>query len=222
MLRSISIFLLFVLSFNFAGVLLVFKFREWQIRHEIKQQIKHSLSEDELQVIRIKPEASSALSWKNDHEFIYKGDLCDVVRTEVQGDSGTLYYCINDTQEKELFAHLDKLVKEGMSNDDPASQNAKNFFKLISSFYCEQIAVAEITDSGCSLAFYPYLMDYRSPAVAVLSPRPGSASPFDFFKHPSNQRDTCIVMVQRDRKQVCETGLHVAAFSAKIHSLFNQ
>ncbi|MCX6183381.1 MAG: hypothetical protein NT150_15830 [Bacteroidetes bacterium] len=82
------------------------------IKKEIKNKIKNSLPANELTIVRCTPNNEHELKWEDDKEFIYKENRFDVVKKTRNKDGSITYYCINDTQEKQLFANLHKLVKD--------------------------------------------------------------------------------------------------------------
>lgn len=78
-------------------------------------------------------EARSELEWEHDREFEYRGQMYDVVRSEVKGDT-TFYLCWPDAAETALNRQLEQLVAESTTHD-PAQricfQRLFDFFQLL-------------------------------------------------------------------------------------------
>ncbi len=128
--RILAICLLFVFTFNSVGYYFVFIILQQQIRSEIKNQIKQRIPSEELHVLAVSK--SEKIDWKREgKEFLYKGTMYDVVKTEKKDDT-VLYYCITDVEETQLFAMLDQLVKEHLAHSkkhNSAKKLLKNFYK---------------------------------------------------------------------------------------------
>ena len=171
--RTITgIFFLIVFTSNITGVLVVFKLQHLQIRREIKRQIKRGVPENELHLISVKQGEEEQLNWQNEKEFIYKETFYDVVRKET-GEAGlTLYYCINDTQEEELFANLDALIKKYSEKQQTKGKMAKKLLKLAPLVLSRAIpdtepAVVTVDPlQGC------YSNQYNSPILSIPVPPP--------------------------------------------------
>lgn len=170
--QTISILLLFVFSFNIVGVVTVFKLQQFQIRRGIKRQIKRGLSEDDLHVITIHPKNSADLDWQEENEFIYKGDMFDIVKKEIRSDSSIVYYCINDKQEKSLFANLDEQVKKQTDRNSPTNQLAKKFFKFLSSIPLQEKNESASVEQNSSKLISLCENNYTSPEVGIEAPPP--------------------------------------------------
>lgn len=129
---TISLFLLIIFLFNTMGYVVVFKISQNQIRKEVKREIKMKLKESELQTIVFNKSELSTINWvKSDKEFIHHDELFDIVRISETARTIT-YYCINDKQEKQLFANLDEHVNKHISN---TKSSKKNTLKLVDNNY---------------------------------------------------------------------------------------
>ena len=102
--RLVSFILLFLFLFISDGVYLYFRYLQHKIHQEIKTEIRKGLEEEDLSLIIIPVNSGQEILWtKKDKEFRYKGNMYDVVRTEVRGQK-IYYYCLNDVKEKQLMA----------------------------------------------------------------------------------------------------------------------
>jgi len=170
--RIAAILLLCVFAFNLVGFLVVFKIQQRQVRKEIKEQIRQGVPEGELAVITVTPETETLLEWEHSKEFKYKGMMYDIVRKVIIDESTIVYYCVSDTQETELFASLDELIKKNMNRKNDGNNPAKDLFKLLSHVYSQpekhDYAVFETTTAfTCE-----YPQHYSSPVLAITSPPP--------------------------------------------------
>ncbi|MCK6649467.1 MAG: hypothetical protein L6Q66_07415 [Bacteroidia bacterium] len=172
--RTIAILLFFVFTFNIAGVIVVFKLQQFSIRREIKRQIKRGVSDEELHVIIVNTENSEELSWQKENEFIYKGAMYDIVKKETLADSSIAYYCINDKQETELFAHLDELIRKDMDHRSPVGKTAKKLFQVLSSIFPNEQLALPLHSSKPVLLNNSYINNYSTPDISLSSPPPRS------------------------------------------------
>ncbi|WP_153796353.1 hypothetical protein [Foetidibacter luteolus] len=114
--KALTIFFLLVFSFYAGGFYSFFIIFQQQARKEIKQQIKRDVPVRELTAIHISRDGKDELEWfEEGKEFHYHNMMYDVVKTEQSADS-IVYYCINDVQEKSLFAFLDKMVQDHLAH----------------------------------------------------------------------------------------------------------
>lgn len=118
-LKKVTTFILLsTFLFNIAGYFITFKVLQYQVRKEIKREIKHQLSPSELTTIRINKANPEQISWEDEgKEFYYKGALYDIVNSTETGDS-ICYYCINDVQEELLFENLDEHINRYVTTDE--------------------------------------------------------------------------------------------------------
>lgn len=106
----------------------VFKYRQSQIRKEIKKQIKNGVAEEDLFTFAVADINTDHVEWiKPGKEFRMNGTMYDIVRMELM-DGKSYYKCINDEQEGKLFAELDEMVHKRM-NDDSTDDYLKNLLK---------------------------------------------------------------------------------------------
>lgn len=165
--------LLAVLVFDFAGVLVLFKVQQVSIRREIKRQIKRGLREDELHVITVTAENKHELTWEEENEFEYRGNMYDVVRQETLNGS-TKYFCINDRQEETLFANLEDLSRRKADSHSPNSMLVKKIADLFANVEAAQ-QTAFLQPSclaGCYGTFQ--LHKYPTPYMNIVVPPPQS------------------------------------------------
>lgn len=122
--KATSIILLFVFLFNSMGYLIVFKAMQYQAKKEIKSIIKSNLKPNELTEFCFEEKDLGKLVWlEKDKEFIYNGTLYDIVKIEEIAGK-TRLFCLNDEQEEQLFADLDKQVNLHIASDKPVKNDS--------------------------------------------------------------------------------------------------
>jgi hypothetical protein len=103
--KSLSIIFSFIFLFNIGGYYLCYRLMQFGIREGIEQQIKNGLKTEELSLVVTSINNESGISWiEKNKEFSYQGEMYDIVKTKIQGQS-RYYYCINDHKEKQLIAN---------------------------------------------------------------------------------------------------------------------
>jgi len=133
--KLISIIAISVLLFNTIGNLIVFESTRYCIHKEIKNTITQSIPQNKLIAIIIDNKTKKDINFVDDNEFLYKGKMYDVVRQQANGDT-IIYYCINDNKEEELYANLNKEVKNNMDTNPVKNKTKQILNKItISLFY---------------------------------------------------------------------------------------
>lgn len=118
------IFLLSIFLFNTVGYYIAFKAVQYNVKREIKSEVKRGLGANELTMITINKNDLSTVEWlENGKEMRYNGELFDIVRS-AENSSSVNYYCINDKQEELLFANLDDHINRYIASDKPIKNNA--------------------------------------------------------------------------------------------------
>lgn len=171
--RVFSIFLLILFAFNIGGFLFLFSIQRFQIRKELKKEIKKNLPLGSLAKITITSDNKDQVFWEHESEFCYLGIMYDVVKKVETDTQETVYYCITDIQETKLFKKLDLLVARGMENKLGGPKSLQYFFKFLSSLYSfnnENFVYNNFKNS--------FLLDlihfYNQPWLYILSPPPQS------------------------------------------------
>ena len=118
-------------TYNIGGVFIAYRFEQYSIRKEIKKQIKEGVPQNELTTILCTKKNESEIIWQNEKEFLFHGNLYDVVRKEILANGDTRYECINDKQETELFVSLDKKVGKQLDARHKGDSAAKSLFSAL-------------------------------------------------------------------------------------------
>ena len=132
--KIFSILLCSIFLFNVLGYFVVFKLMQHNVRKEMKARIKRNLRDEEMEIIVIPNNKigtkESEFKYVKKNEFIYKGNLYDIVRKKDDGKN-TIFYCINDKQEEALFAGLNEHIMRNTDQNLPANNNSKILSKNI-------------------------------------------------------------------------------------------
>ncbi|MEO5905077.1 MAG: hypothetical protein ABIQ11_00010 [Saprospiraceae bacterium] len=129
---SIGLFLCLILPF-----MATWKFLNIQL-HQIKKEVSIKLADGkntEAEILlKFTATESSQLNWEHSKEFEYKGEMYDVIRSEMKSDS-IWYWCHWDKKETRVKKEINHLVASALGQG-PQEKNTKdlilNFFK---SFY---------------------------------------------------------------------------------------
>lgn len=161
MTRSLaSISLLCFLLLQSAGSLVVFKLQQFRIRHEIKQQIKAGVPEEEFVLLKIprtlEQNPNATFQRIHSREFRYEGKMYDIARSEAHGDT-TWYYCIADVKETQLFANLDALIERDMNHNPRRQEESKNLQRLINTLFLVDTPQLRWNHPEADLESLPYL-----------------------------------------------------------------
>ncbi|MDO9185774.1 MAG: hypothetical protein Q7W13_07165 [Bacteroidia bacterium] len=157
-----------------AGYIIAFKSFQYQIKKEIKAEIKRNVNPNELTAIVIDKKQINKIDWQQEgKEMYYKGKLYDVVRL-TKNDTSITYYCINDKQEELLFANLEEHIATHIAANKPIKNQgskklADKFAKLY--FLNEELTKFNIVSFNLTQLSSTNL-NYRSTLIETDSPPP--------------------------------------------------
>ena len=171
--RTIAIILSVIFLFQLTGFLIVFTVKQQAIRKEIKHLIKNGVPQNELIAIEFNSSNKLDFDWKHSREFSYKGSMYDIVRTDTINQNTFLFYCVNDIQEKQLFANLDKMVSSCFSEQSKQRDKQIDFSQLITLKYLAP-DVSLLFSKNKTLFFRACYLDiqYLSPCILSSEPPP--------------------------------------------------
>ena len=141
--------------------------RRKDVRREVKHQIIAGLERSELVLLTFTPEQHSKLKWKHSKEFEFKGEMYDVVETEVV-DGITQYWCWSDDEETVLNKQLFELTNIALGLDPIQQQNGTNFKHFTKTLFYE--------------AFIPWRLNET---IALLQPETGFSGISSWKSEPS-------------------------------------
>ncbi len=137
------IILCIFLCLPFLAVHTVLTLKKQTIRREFKHEIIKTLSKSDLVLIALsRADAEKQLKWEHEKEFEYRGQMFDIVDSELTLDS-VKYWCWLDHDETHLNKMLEKLSAE--TSQDHKKQSANQLLTFIKSFHF--IAQLELKNS---------------------------------------------------------------------------
>lgn len=175
--RCFALIFLFSFLFNYFGVFTFFKVQQLVIRREIKRQIKAGVPDEELHILSFSASEADRLEWEEEgREFRWKGQMYDVVRKEIAGNT-VHYYCINDSEETELFLALDDMVRKYIDDDTgPVSSTTRKVTKAVKSLKFSTTEASHLALNVVSqVAFESFDSTFpSSPFIELSGPPPKS------------------------------------------------
>lgn len=128
--RLFSILLISVILLPISGTYLFFHFKEIQIKKEVNEFIQNKIEEKDIITLRFSDkEIKTRLVWKHSREFIFEGNMYDIVDQGVDGNM-TWYRCYRDHKETRLFNEKEKRIARAIGND-PAQKKQSERIKQI-------------------------------------------------------------------------------------------
>jgi hypothetical protein len=132
--KLVAISLLALLTLPFAGTYLWLGHQTRQVKRTIKWQIANGLPDDQLVRISVTPDMAHLLRWEHSKEFEFRGEMYDVVRTEVSGDT-THYHCWWDHEETALNQQVRALTRRAMGQDPQNRQKQERLEQFARSLF---------------------------------------------------------------------------------------
>jgi hypothetical protein len=113
--------LVLVLPIGMSGLYL--NWQKYKVRKAVKKVLLQETSLNNLtQLTFKKTEVNRLVSWKEDHEFSYNGQMYDIVSTATGTDSIT-YVCWPDDKESQLNKSLNRLMARALSRSTERQNN---------------------------------------------------------------------------------------------------
>ena len=163
--KFISVILALLFLFYVAGIYLVFSLIQYSVREEMEEEIKGGIEEKDIFVITVYGIDREEIDWiRPEKEFMYKGEMYDVVKTETSGCKKSIF-CISDTREKQL---LDNFKRHTHSGKEIESKVKLLFSKIF--FYQNITFNYQIFSSDVS--FHSIIDQYKSLISKIPLPPP--------------------------------------------------
>lgn len=162
--RCISIFFIILYLYNFAGYLVIFSVLRDRVKADVKHQLKETVPDSESVILAFHTHSLAhgvyPIQWMEEYEFRYAGEMFDVIRSFVVGDT-TYVVCFNDVKENLLLADLDAHVNQHMG--DSGSRASLDAFKDVfkDSFPHSLLPAILLAEIGMVISVRP--SQYRSP-----------------------------------------------------------
>jgi hypothetical protein len=152
------------------GTFLWVYWHKLEVKEEVKERMMSGMADQELVLLKFtEREARTQLEWEHAGEFEYRGQMYDVVRSEVKGDT-TFYYCWLDEAETELNRQLAELVGEANEKGPEKRMQYRRLFEFFQSLYCNDHSqvlpeCTAVSGQVCKSDQFPYSTLYYPPPV---------------------------------------------------------
>ena len=166
--------LLLIMLFNLTGISIVFTIQKARLRREMKSQIKRGVPKEDLHRLAFHKNDIGKIDWtEEDEEFRHNGEMYDIVYTTREGDS-LYYHCLNDKEERNLFAHLDETVRKKMKEEKRAGKQSGKLIRAITSLvYLPADNQFIFEDRSGHLRHFSWLAaDLSAPYLEYITPPP--------------------------------------------------
>lgn len=172
--KLIALFFILVFLFNSMGYFVVFQLEQFAAREEMRSNIDLGVFDSRITVLSINNTLLSNTNssfQKFGNEFIYNGQLYDIVKSENKGNE-TVFYVLNDQKEEHLFASLENHFQshqEGTTDSKHPAPNKKLGKNLVKAYFFQNIAVLafnlrENSNTPSFVSFYQSI-DKKAPLL---------------------------------------------------------
>lgn len=169
---SVALFVLLALFAPFSTTYLWLHIQKSLIKKEVKAKLIRCLDKSELTHFTFsKTQVQTELRWEHHKEFEYKGEMYDVVETEVKGDS-IHYVCWHDKAETKLNKRLKTLIAQATSGTPEHQKREMIYYQLLKSLVMQSSIELWLEPSESLRLFYTRLVQYESTALQKLEKPP--------------------------------------------------
>jgi excinuclease UvrABC helicase subunit UvrB len=139
-----------------SGYYLVYKYQRRQVRLEMKAFLRNNDTIGNASIVHFSfnlkegEVSANEFEWMNDHEFSFKGELYDIIRSTTEGDILRVD-CVNDETETLLVKEFESIFKKEGGN--PVKGNAA-LIQLAHSVYLEPIQLIAINSPNYNTVTY--------------------------------------------------------------------
>ncbi|MCK9270201.1 MAG: hypothetical protein WC271_00425 [Bacteroidales bacterium] len=130
--KTAAILLVMLILSQGAGMFFLLKLQQSAARMNMKERLKKGVDDSELTHFVFHRNMPKTVSWVHEREFVYGGEMYDVVRQVSKGDS-VFIACVHDHRETKLVKQLLKIVNPKKS--DPVAA-ANNHFRPAYNWFC--------------------------------------------------------------------------------------
>jgi hypothetical protein len=129
--KIFPVIIISMLAFNAGGFLLLFEIEQQGIHRAMEEIIRYAEKSASLENITLSRREYES-SKTDEYEIRFRGKMYDIARIEFHNDSVTIY-CINDTEEENLFVALEKIFSpQKQHSSKQQSQVPHQFVKFLS------------------------------------------------------------------------------------------
>ncbi len=175
---TVALLVLISLFVPFSATYLWLHIQKRLIKKEVKAKLIRELDKSELtHFIFSKAQAKTDLRWEHHKEFEYKGEMYDVVETEVKGDS-IHYVCWHDKAETKLNQRLKTLIAKATSSTPEQQERESLCYQLLKSLVMQSETELWLKPSESLRRFYTQLVQYEFIAPQKIKKPPSFSSSF--------------------------------------------
>lgn len=162
--------ILCIVTMHGAGTWLLFKVRQCQIRNEVRERIREEVPEEAL-VKFSEGKSSGDIVWVEEDEFQHEGVLYDVLSRDTTVSGEVILLCIRDGEESDLYAWMEKVVKDrmGKSAEDAGQEELSDSLSKIMPLQLPRILFSQGNALNISIGSQPV---YHSPGQGIECPPP--------------------------------------------------
>lgn len=136
--KSSAIFLFLILTISYTGSYSWFFLQKQFLKREAKRIIERTIGEDQfIKLSFTKKKIRNMLTWENEHEFEFQGNMYDVVKTNTYADS-VVYICWLDKKETKLNSKLVYLLNSKLISNSTSTKNQIQVFSIFKILYFDQ------------------------------------------------------------------------------------
>ena len=168
--KATTILLVMLILFQGAGMFFLLKLQQTAAAMSMDERINKGVDDDELTRFVFHRQMPKEVSWVHEREFIYGGNMYDVVNLTQRGDS-VYIACVHDHKETKLLKKLIRIVKPLKAHPSTA---APNFSPLEYNWFCDNLLILP-DDNFFLLILLPIVDPFRlvafQPSVAAPPPK---------------------------------------------------
>ncbi len=132
--KVVSILVIIAFLFNISGYYIIFSLIQREIKSDFRSYLKYNFNKEDVIILNIPNSEingkNSEFRWTEKDEFLYKGKMYDVVKSE-QHNNTSVFYCINDTKEERLLAIYESSIKNYHESNRPLNEKSITLCKQI-------------------------------------------------------------------------------------------
>lgn len=129
----LSLGLLLCLAVPFCGAWQFLSMQILKIKEQVSIRISEGIEIDQQVIFSFTESTIHKIKWEHSREFEYEGEMYDVIRSEVNGET-TTYWCYHDRTETKVKNEIRLLIARALGQT-PQTQNKQshinNFFKTL-------------------------------------------------------------------------------------------
>jgi hypothetical protein len=172
--KILSILFLFVFLLNIIGFYPVFIIKQLKIKKDLQVLMKQTFLQKNKIILSFNQKDNAELKWMTKNEFLYDGNLYDVIERSTEASGIVHYSCINDGREKKLVTQLEKEIDRNIENHAKNLPLQKDLIKNLLKEYLQNKSTAHFLMVINDVTYNETRSFYASLAMEKLSPPPKS------------------------------------------------